>query len=143
MRDIGRRRFLAVAAITPILGARRQAAARADLDGFLALSARLTGRADLDPDLGRAYLAALQATPRTAPLLRQLVAGTPAADRTPPHEALERAIIASWYTGVSDVGGQRQVVTHAGTLMWQVLGRPAPGLCAGPTGAWAQPPAGR
>lgn len=143
MRDIGRRRFLSVAAIAPILGVRRQAAARADLDGFLALSARLTGRADLDPDLGRAYLAALQATPRTAPLLGQLVDGTPAADRTPPHEALERAIIASWYTGVSDVGGQRQVITHAGAVMWQVLGRPAPGLCAGPTGAWAQPPAVR
>ena len=106
---------------------------------FLALSARLIGRADLDRDLGRAHLAALQATPRVTPLLRQLGAGTPA-DRTPPHEALERAIIASWYTGVCDVGGQRQVVTHAGALMWQVLGRTAPGLCAGPTGAWARPP---
>jgi hypothetical protein len=140
MRDIGRRRFLAVAAFAPLLGVRRQAAARADLDGFLALSARLTGRADLDPDLGRAYLAALQAAPPMAPLLRQLVAGTPAAERTPPHEALERAIVASWYTGVCEVDGHRRVITHAGALMWQVLGRPAPGLCAGPTGAWGSAP---
>ena len=76
-------------------------------------------------------LKALLATPATAAKLAQ------------PDAAFEREIIAAWYTGTHNVGGQRQVATHVGALKWRSLGIPAPGQCAGRFGAWSQPPVSR
>lgn len=148
MGDIGRRQFLAIAGIAPIAGAapiaqRRRDARQVGLDEFLALSARLTGRSGLDRDTARVYLDALVATPEKRDALRRLVSGLPAGALPPALRAVEREIVTAWYTGVHEAGGQRRVATHSGALMWAVLGRPAPGTCAGPTGAWTQPPGGR
>jgi hypothetical protein len=106
-------------------------------DQFLALSTRLLGHRDLDARLARTYLDALVAVPATAALLDGLVN---VSERTADHAALERDIIETWYTGVHQVNGVRQVATHSGALVWRVLGRPAPGSCAGAAGDWAQPP---
>jgi hypothetical protein len=109
-------------------------------DQFLALSSRLTGHRQLDSTLARMYLDAILAVPQRAALLEGLVNDSA---RTAGHAALERDIIASWYTGVHEVGGVPQVATHGGALVWQVMGRPATGMCAGAMGEWAQPPAER
>jgi hypothetical protein len=110
------------------------------VDQFLALSSRLIGHRQLDATLARTYLDAILAVPQRAALLERLVNDSP---RTAGHAALERDIIASWYTGVHEVGGAAQVATHAGALVWQVIGRPATGMCAGAMGDWAQPPTDR
>jgi hypothetical protein len=98
------------------------------LDEFVALSSRLTGRRDLDRDTAEILLKAFLATPGHAERLRQ------------PDSALEREIIAAWYTGVSTVGDQPRLATHTGALQWRALGIPAPGTCSGRFGAWAEPP---
>ena len=45
--------------------------------------------------------------------------------------------------GTYTIDGVSRVATYAGALMWTVLGRPAPGICAGPTGFWSHPPSTR
>jgi hypothetical protein len=112
----------------------------AGIDGFLALSSRLTGHAPLDPNAGRLYLDALVASPARRQLLLDLLDGRGTGQA---HSALERDIIESWYTGVYDADGQRRVATHGGALVWKAIGRPAPGACAGLTGDWVQPPGDR
>lgn len=109
----------------------------AGLDRFLALCSRLTGHPQLNPIVGRIYLDALLASPATRGLLADLLDGR---GTGPAYAALERDIVESWYTGVYDANGDRRVATHGGALVWQVLGRPAPGSCAGMTGHWSQPP---
>lgn len=146
---IGRRPFfallLAALAGRPRLWA-RGAATVADaqpsigLEAFMALSSRLIGHWQLDPTLGRIYLDALVATPATATLLHELIHD---GERTAAHDALERDIIQSWYTGVHQVRGIPQVATYGGALVWQVMGRPATGMCTGAVGSWAEPPAER
>jgi hypothetical protein len=110
------------------------------LEEFMALSSRLIVQRTLDPALGLTYLHALVATPATATLLHELMHD---GERTAAHDALERDIIQSWYTGVHQVGGIPQVATYGGALVWQVMGRPATGVCAGAMGTWAKPPAER
>jgi hypothetical protein len=128
MSQLGRRAFVtAVALFSPLLRA-VGVAQSFSLDEFVALSSRLTGRADLDRAAAAALLGALMASPRHAPRLRR------------PDAALEREIIAAWYTGVHEFGGERQLVTHTGALQWRALGMPAPGTCTGGFGAWADPP---
>ncbi len=139
MPTLGRRAFLIVAALLSPLASLRGVAERSELAEFLALSSRLTGRKNLDPAAGSAYLNALVAAPPNRQLLDDLARGGPDSG-TAAHTALEQEILAAWYTGAYFVGGERRVVTHAGALMWTVLGRPAPGLCAGPTGSWSTPP---
>lgn len=151
MGTLGRRRFFALvfAALAGAsrVWARNGVAAAAGIqarsitpDQFLALSSRLLGREQLDSTLARIYLDPLLANPETATLLEGLIRQH---ERTAEHAALERNIIETWYTGVHEVDGVRQVATHRGALVWQVLGRPAPGTCAGVAGEWAQPPAKR
>jgi hypothetical protein len=126
MRGLGRRAFIAaVALVAPMF---RTYAQPFSVDDFLALSSRLTGRADLDRETAAVFLNNLLATPAQAARLAR------------PDAALEADIIVGWYTGVHSVGGKRQLVTHTSALQWRALGMPAPGTCAGPFGAWAQPP---
>ena len=128
MSRLGRRAFVAaIAFVSPLL--RRVGAAQSfSLDDFLTLSSRLTGRRDLDRDGAEILLKALLATPGTAEKLRR------------PDAALEREILAAWYTGMYTLRGERRLATHTGALQWRALGMPAPGTCVDRFGAWADPP---
>ena len=88
------------------------------LEDFMRLSCELTGVHDLDPDLGRVYVAALG-----------------------PLSLDSAAVTNAWYTGT--YGGPRapRVATHVGALAWSTLTfTKAPGLCGGGTGYWSFKP---
>ena len=149
MNRLGRRAFLALVGLLSPFGVLRgmsqrvptAATQRISVDAFLGLSARLTGRTGLDPEIAQTYLNALLSVPAYVPLLAELSRGALSpGELTPAHVLLEREIIAAWYTGTYDIAGQRRLATHSGALMWRVLGTPAPGTCVGPTGSWSQPP---
>ncbi len=128
MKPLSRRAFLlAVVALAPVTRRRAfawQAPAFTAAE-FLQISQRLTGRTTLDPDVAAIYYKALVAGGVAASL-----------DRA----ALERTILEWWDTGVYTVRGEQRVATHSGALIWSAMGMPAPGTCAAPFGAWAQPP---
>ena len=127
MNTVGRRAFLAaIAAIAPAFGVSVHAQSFA-VDDFLALSSRLTGYDDLDRGIAGTLLKNLLATPGNAARLSR------------PDAALESDIIVAWYTGVHQVRGEAQLVTHTGALQWRALSMPAPGRCVGPFGSWAKP----
>lgn len=104
---------------------------------FLALSSRLTGRSNLDAAAAATYLGAFNGDSKYRPLLADLVRDGKTA--TSAHVELEREIITAWYTGTVAIDHVPRVATYAGALMWTVFGRPAPGICAGPTGFWSNP----
>lgn len=110
------------------------------LDDFLALSVRLTGHQRLDPALAKTYLDAFTSTPAAAARLQALLTG---GQRTPGHAVLACEVVEAWYTGVYRIEGTPHVATHGGALVWQVLGRPAPGTCVTMQADWSQPPAER
>ena len=147
MRDFGRRRFLSLAAALAPVGLSESTAAwtaaqpRAiDLESFHALSGRLTGRHPLDRELARTYLSALLTVPGNAEGLAQLARGELAVGgRTKALVDLEQEIVEAWYTGIYRINGSNQLATHGRALMWAALSRPAPGVCASATGAWAKP----
>ena len=138
MISLSRRAFMALAALlapasrlraiaqrTP---ASAPAAAAISVDEFLRLSQRLVGRTALDAQVASIYLNAHLAVPANVPLLAELARSTaPGADLTPAHLALERTIIAWWYTGTYTLNGEPRLATHAGALMWDALRMPAPG----------------
>ena len=127
MNTVGRRAFFAaIALIAPAfrLSPRAQSFS---VDDFLALSSRLTGYDSLDRAAAAVFLKNLLATPGNIARL------------TRPDAALERDIIAAWYTGVHQVRGESQLVTHTNALQWRALGMPAPGACVGAFGSWAKP----
>lgn len=130
MTQLGRRAFLAMLAfMSPLVRAAGASQPRTmSLDEFIALSSRLTGHTDLDKAAAAAFLNGLLATPANAARLAN------------PDAALEREIIAAWYTGSHEVRGERQLATHTGALKWRALGIAPPGACAGRFGAWSQPP---
>jgi len=137
MFPLSRRAFLAIAVV---FGGARASAIQAQavsLDEFVALSARLLGRTKLDPEIAQIYLKALLDDGNSA---SQLAALTRGGNPTPEQARLSVTIIEWWYTGVYSVGKERRVATHTGALMWSALGRPAPGTCAGPFGAWSRAP---
>ena len=141
MGGLNRRTFLAAAALlAPAARLWQPRPVTTSLDEFLELSGRLLGRSKLDREVAQSYLDALNADPDSAIHLATLVqsSGNP----TPEQAALSRTIIEWWYTGVYIVDGKPRLATHTGALMWSALGMPAPGTCAGPFGAWSQPPAG-
>jgi hypothetical protein len=127
MNTVGRRAFLAaIALIAPAFrpSPRPQSFS---VDDFLALSSRLTGYDNLDREAAGIFLKNLLATPGTIVRLAR------------PDAALERDIIVGWYSGVHQVRGEAQLVTYSGALQWRALSMPAPGICVGPFGSWAQP----
>ena len=127
MNTIGRRAFLAaIALIAPAFRAFPRAQSFS-VDDFLALSSRLTGYDNLDREIAGVFLKNLLATPGNIVRLAR------------PDAAIERDIIAAWYTGVHQVRGEAQLVTHSGALQWRALSMPAPGTCVGPFGSWAKP----
>ena len=139
---LGRRRFLTLAGLLASFGQRvglaQPVAATFGLPEFLDLSRRLTGRPALDRQTAKTYLAAFLATSgNQARLLELLQRGSAISES---QRELERTILAAWYTGVYQHDGRPALATHSGALMWQVLGTPAPGTCAGETGFWSRPP---
>jgi hypothetical protein len=144
MFTITRRAFLWAAAWfaigSPTAAFARQPQAATTLDEFLELSRRLLGRSKLDPEVARVYLDALSADPDSAVHLATLVQSN--GNPTPEQAALSRTIIEWWYTGVYTRDGKPRLATHTGALVWSALGMAAPGTCAGPFGAWSQPPLG-
>jgi hypothetical protein len=122
------------------LMARSRTAQPTSLDEFVELSQRLLGRSKLDREPAQIYLNALLADADNAIYLATLVQmnGNP----TPEQAALSHTIIEWWYTGVYTLDGKPRLATHTGALVWSALAMPAPGACAGPFGAWSQPPPG-
>jgi hypothetical protein len=114
------------------------AAAPTSLDEFLEVSQRLLGRSKLDREIAQIYLDAVLSNADDAVQLAYLVESN--ANPTPEMKALASTIIEWWYTGVYTINGASRLATHTGALMWSALGKPAPGTCAGPFGAWSRPP---
>ena len=108
------------------------------LDAFIALSAQLTHRpADsLDRDMAQRMLDAFQppGQPDALTRLAQDAASAP---------ALAMAVRAAWFSGLIP-GHDIPPVGYAQALVWSAAPfLHAPGICGGPTGYWAQPPAAR
>jgi len=147
VNTLGRRAFLVVAAMLSSWSALRCRGPRPGTAGasapetsaadFLALSSRLTGRTNLDAATAATYLGAFNDDVKYRPLLADLVRDGKAT--TAAHVQLEREIITAWYSGMYTIDGVLRVANYAGALMWTVFGRPAPGICAGPTGFWSNP----
>jgi hypothetical protein len=127
MDTVGRRAFLAsIALVVPAFRASLDAQSFS-VDDFLALSSRLTGYDNLDREVAAIFLKNLLATPGNITRLSR------------PDSALERDIIVAWYTGVHQVNGEAQLVTHTSALQWRALNMSAPGTCVGPFGSWSKP----
>lgn len=129
------------------------------LDDFLTISALLTGfdKQDLDPGLGRTYLASLQARPNpelkltdfytqigfrssAPPRSLQELADTGALGQDQPR-TLANKIVEYWYTGIYDTGNGPAVATFREALAWKALGfAVAPTTCLGSPGVWAEQP---
>jgi hypothetical protein len=127
MNTVGRRAFLAAIALIAPAFRPAPGAQSFSVDDFLALSSRLTGYDNLDREAAGIFLKNLLATPGNILRLAR------------PDAALERDIIVAWYSGVHQVQGEAQLVTHSGALQWRALSMPAPGTCVGPFGSWAKP----
>ena len=127
MNTVGRRAFLAAIALIAPAFRTSPRAQSFSVDDFLALSSRLTGYDNLDREAAGIFLKNLLATPGNIVRLAR------------PDAALERDIIVAWYSGVHQVRGEAQLVTHSGALQWRALSMPAPGTCVGPFGSWAKP----
>lgn len=157
--------LLRSAALTTAIALAAPFAARAqavlpDLDGFLALSAVLTGiDTRAERDTGQRYLDNLLARPDTTTALATLWQRSGFADATPPRtiadlqqrgiyadaalQALADSITLQWYSGTYQAAdGSTRVVTYTAALAWRTLPyRPAgPSTCGGAFGHWAEPP---
>ena len=115
------------------------AAAKAEgVDGFLDLSARLTGfpAEALDARFADGLRRALVESGRGA-ALDGLLQGEKSSD----FRELEGAIIGAWYSGVLPTAAGPVVATLYGALIWAAADFAArPGVCAG-HGSWGRPPA--
>ncbi|MFC3230692.1 sugar dehydrogenase complex small subunit [Marinibaculum pumilum] len=112
------------------------AAPALDVDAFLALSARLTGRdaTDLDPEVGAGILQALQDQGHGGALAALAAESAPAGP-------LADGIVAAWYSGIAGSGAAARLVTYTDALLWGPLTFTKPGgWCGGATGYWSEPP---
>ncbi len=117
----------------PVLGMAQTAA---PVDGFLALSARLTGFpvSQLSAGVGALLLKSFQAQ-------GALKAPGQLAANAAVSPALSAEIITAWYSGVSQTKSGPVVVTHDDALVWQSADfLHPPGQCGGAFGYWATPP---
>lgn len=106
----------------------------------MALSRRLTGHQQLDPDVGKVFFDALMQSKGWATVLPRLLSAETLDD--PQAAALEEEIALQWFTGVYRSGGSQRTATYRGALMWQAMAvRGAPGACQGALGFWSRPPA--
>jgi hypothetical protein len=127
------------------------------LDGFLALSALLTGFAGLSPALGAIYYEAAQANPDLGPALADVYQQAGFDGEAAPatveeldargalgSEAARTAagkLIEYWYSGVYDTpdGGQA-VATFADALVWRAVQYTKPLTICGAPGFWSEAP---
>ena len=129
------------------------------LEGFLALSALLTGIENLNPQIGQIYLDSLAASTLSevslADLYRQAGFAEAAGHGRSSIEELEQRgifaqdatraladkIIEYWYSGVYETAnGEQAVATFADALVWRAVRYTKPlTLCAAP-GFWAAAP---
>jgi hypothetical protein len=129
----------------------------AELPGFLALSALLTGVDNLDPTLGSVYLQSLRTNSEfsvsISELLEQAQAGLPAPPTT--LEELESSgifesettrqladkITEYWYTGIYETPeGEQAVATFVDALAWRTLTFTKPQSLCGTYRFWTEPP---
>lgn len=125
------------------------------LADFLALSALLTGVENLNPELGRIYLASLRTSAELEVSMAQLLesaglrsdapATTLAALEATGILAKEQArqlanrIVEMWYTGIyTNPAGEEVVATYVDALAWQTLRFTKPKTICGRPGFWAQ-----
>lgn len=125
------------------------------LEEFMQFSSLLTGVDNLDPNLGRIYLAALQTGTQQGPTLAD-VYGAASSGSNPPQDletlgsagffdqegygALADQIIAMWYTGVYRIGDEERVATFVDALAWKVLTFTKPLTICAQFGFWAEEP---
>jgi hypothetical protein len=122
------------------------------VDEFLALSARLTGHDELDPDTAEAMLALYGETGRAERLgaLYDALADNPD-EAAAMSQVLERAnvleigldVMRGWYLGiVRDQAGEDRVVAYETALMSTVVGdfTPIRSICDNDYGFWRDPP---
>lgn len=104
-----------------------------DVDTFLKLSHKLTGKENLDDDVAAELLKAFTASGRQDDLA---ALATGASD-----DGLSNSIVASWYTGISPNPDDLQVVTYTDALIWDAMDYTKPmGFCGGGVGYWSDPP---
>ena len=136
---LSRRSFTALCGGVAALAAAAPVAAEAEgVDGFLDLSARLTGfpAEALDGRFADGLRRALAESGHGA-ILDGLLLGEKGAD----FRELEGAIIGAWYSGVLPSATGPVVATLYGALIWAAADFAArPGVCAG-HGSWGRPPA--
>jgi hypothetical protein len=115
------------------------AAAPMDVDGFLALSERLTRSSGLDAGIAKTLLGGFLATGQGPGLAALAEGGTAAQGQA----ALADALVAAWYSGVYDSGHGQAVADFDGALLWTALSFTKPfAQYGGATGYWADPPQG-
>ncbi|MCC6454693.1 MAG: hypothetical protein IT328_07100 [Caldilineaceae bacterium] len=131
--------------------------ADAELEGFLALSALLTGVEQLDPVLGNVYLHSLQASSAfdvtVSELLEQARGGLSAIPASLEeiessgifeNEATRKLadkITEYWYTGIYDTPqGEQVVATYVDALAWRTLVFTKPTTLCGSYRFWTEPP---
>lgn len=146
-----RRALLTFLVAAPGLAAVPAGAGEPHIEQFMSLSRFVTGRAELDADVGGALLAALsEADPGFRSAAESLAAEIALANHadvealearvrgTPRHAAL-LALIAAWYTGSVTVDGKQRFVTLNDAVTYSLIddGSHIPGVCAGATNSWA------
>lgn len=117
------------------LGARAQAPIT--VEQFRSLSARLTGAAlsDLDVGVARTLLDGFIANGR-GPGLALLTSDPNVSTGTVAND-----IVAAWYSGVHDTPQGEALATFNDALVWNALDFTKPfGTCGGETGYWSEPP---
>ncbi len=122
---------MSVLGLTHIPG--RAFAATIDLDGFLALSASLTGKKDLSEDIAGRMLKAFAKTGREDEIA--------ALDAEDADSEIADEIVEAWYTGVSPDPDDLDVLTYLDALIWRAMDYTKPmAVCGGGVGYWAEPP---
>lgn len=135
-RDLIRAAALCAAGGTAAWAQIAAAAADVPADAFMAVSRRLTGHEDLDPEMGVAILQGFAASGRQAEI-KKLVAG--GADTT----KIANDVVAAWYSGFSPDPKATEVAGFNSALVWTALTYTKPwASCGGETGYWADPPTG-
>jgi hypothetical protein len=120
-----------VALAFPLRSAAREAIT---LDEFLALSARLTGAADLDATAAAELLDGLLSTGHGAELAALVASGAGSG-------ALADDIVAAWYSGRYATAAGPAAFNLPDALVWRALDfTKVPGVCGGGTGYWASEP---
>jgi hypothetical protein len=104
------------------------------VEDFLALSEKLTAKAELDAGVAAKLLGGFVASGKGDGILK-LMHGEDIDD------PLSGAIVAAWYTGLYETGWGQAVSDFNGALVWAAMSYTKPWAnCGGATGYWADAP---